>query len=258
MRPMLSLFLLAVAAGCTSTASPATQASASPTTPEATATQTPEPEPTASPSPEPTPDPPQAVEVLGIAQAGTELTVRLRNPNEDVGLVRSGFELAILDDAGSILGVEGASGLPGASCCTIYQLPPGGEFALVLPIFDGTAASVELTVLGDWETWSELDPAIATVSNESVQVDRGFGGPVVTGRVAVDQPGPFNVWVGAYVETPAGIVVASGFAECVTDAGPRAFEVQSFGDVRGPYTLVQVVAYPTTVAGAGDSFTPDC
>lgn len=81
-------------------------------------------------------------------------------------MVRSGFELAILDDAGSILGVEGSSGLPGASCCTIYQLPPGGEFALVLPVFDGTAASVELTVLGDWETWSELDPAIATVSSE--------------------------------------------------------------------------------------------
>jgi hypothetical protein len=196
--------------------------------------------------------------VLGIAQTGSELTVRLRNPNEDVGLVRSGFELAILDAAGSIIAVEGTSGLPGAPCCTIYQLPPGGEFALVVSVFEAEVASVELTTLGDWEAWSELDPAIATVSDASVQADAGFGGPVVTGRVAVDQPGPFNMWVGAYVETPAGVVVATGFAECVTDAGARAFEVQNFGDVRGPYTLLQVIAYPTTVEGAGDSFTPQC
>jgi len=258
-RRLYPLLFLALLAGCGSTVSE-TFREVGETLPSLEASPSVEastPTPTLEPTPEPSPDPPADVEVLGIAQAGTELTVRLRNPNEDVGLVRSGFELAILDAAGSILSVEGTGGLPGASCCTIYQLPPGGEFALVVPV-DGQAASVELTVLGDWEIWSELDPAIATVTDQSVQADQGFSGPVVTGRVAVDQPGPFNIWIGAYVETPAGIIVSSGFADCVTGDGPRAFEAQSFSDVRGPYTLLQVVAYPSTVEGAGDSFTPDC
>lgn len=228
----------------TSTAIPIDEPSASPTV-----------EPTMSPTPRPEPN---EVEVTGIAQAGTELTVRLRNPNVDVGLVRSGFELAILGADGSILSVEGSTGLPGAQCCTIYQLPPGGEYALVVPVFEDQAADVELTVTGEWHEWEELDPAIVTVSDQSAQADQGFGGPVVTGRVEIDQEGPFNVWIAAYVETPAGIVASTGFAECVTGGAARAFEVRSFGDVRGPYNLIQVVAYPTTVAGAGDSFTPDC
>lgn len=137
--------------------------------------------------------------------------------------------------------------VPRASCCT-YQLPPGGEFARVVPVIAGTAASVELTVLGEWETWVDLDPAIATVSNASVQADRGFGGPVATGRVSMNQLGPFNVWVGAYRRRGPSSRLALRSASL--DAGLRAFEVQSFGDRRGPYTLLQAIAYPTTVEGA--------
>lgn len=260
MRGLFPILLAAVLTACGGTVSETFgEVGETLATMPATPTPEPTPSPTVEPSASPTPRPdPEDVEVLGIAQAGTELTVRLRNPNDDVGLVRAGFELAILDADGSILAVEGSAGLPGAQCCTIYQLPPGGEYALVVPVFEGQAADVELTTTGDWEEWRDLDPAIATVSDQSVQADPGFGGPVVTGRVEVDQDGPFNVWIAAYVETPAGTVASTGFAECVMSGTARAFEVTSFGDVRGPYTLTQVVAYPTTVEGAGDSFTPDC
>jgi hypothetical protein len=37
-----------------------------------------------------------------------------------------------MDAAGVVLGIEGQSGLPGAACCTIYQLPPGGDYGLIV------------------------------------------------------------------------------------------------------------------------------
>jgi predicted small lipoprotein YifL len=100
-------------------------------------------------------DPSHQVEVVSFTQVGNSLSVRLRNPNPDVGLVRSPFELAMIDKAGAVIATEGQGGVPGASVNTIYQLPPGGEFGLdISGVPSGKAvASVELTVLGEWLKW---------------------------------------------------------------------------------------------------------
>jgi hypothetical protein len=132
---LLAVGLLLVA-GCTTDpgSPPISRATATTTIPDATASPTSTPTP--SPSPSPTPEPePAAIEVVSFTQVATEfggswLHVRLRNPNNDVGLVRSPFELAMLDANGGIIGVWGRSGLPGSQNTTIYQLPPGGEYAL--------------------------------------------------------------------------------------------------------------------------------
>lgn len=72
---------------------------------------------------------PLPVEVSRVGLMGVEssdMYAEVYNPNRDFGLVRSGFELAFLDETGGILIVEGQGGVDWAKCCTIYQLPPGG------------------------------------------------------------------------------------------------------------------------------------
>ena len=74
----------------------------------------------------------------------------ISDPNPDVGLVHSPFELALLDVAGGIIAIKGLEGMPGFAVSTIYRLPPGGEFGLNrLSVPSGkTVASVGLTLLG--------------------------------------------------------------------------------------------------------------
>ncbi len=57
-------------------------------------------------------EPAHKVEV-NFTQIGDSLNVRLHNPNPDVGLVRSPFELALLDANGAIIANLGDQGLPG-------------------------------------------------------------------------------------------------------------------------------------------------
>jgi serine/threonine protein kinase len=199
------------------------------------------------------------VEVMSFVQTGDQLNVRLRNPNQDVGLVRSPFELAMRDESGTILTTVGQGGLPGAVINTIYQLPPGGEYGLDLSVPKGNrVAAIDLSVLGTWLLWNTVNPPIATISNESMRPDPGYFGPVVTGQVSLDKAGPSNVHVVAFVKTPAGTVISKVTVNCVTPGQNRAFETSSFADVRGPYELEKVVAYPTSVVGAGPQFTPQC
>ena len=212
-------------------------------------------EPTASPTPEPEIADP---EIVSFSMADDMLSVRLHNPNSDHGLIRAPFELAVLDADGAIITVTGTEGLPGASCCTIYQLPPGGDFGLsiFMPPDSPAPAALELTVPGSpWIEWSDVDAAMVTVENPTLRQDFSL---TLTGRMSVDQPGPFNAWIGAFVQTAEGEAVITGFVECLTADTPRAFEVSGFFAVSGAATLSDVVAYPSTVEGHGDSFTPDC
>ncbi|MCV0377536.1 hypothetical protein [Microbacterium sp.] len=180
--------------------------------------------------------------------------VRIDNPNEGIGLIRAGFELTLLAEDGAIIEVVGSQGLPGAPCCTIYQLPPGGSFGLSFPMNpDGPRVhSVELVVIDEWVDWGSVDIPAVELSNVSVQSD-DFSGPRVTGRATVPTAasrGPFNVWVVGFADSPSGFIVAANAIECVRTPDPRAFDVNSFVfDAQGPYELLDVVAYTTTVPG---------
>ncbi|CAM3722053.1 hypothetical protein [Smaragdicoccus niigatensis] len=203
--------------------------------------------------------PPTPVEIVSYTQIDEHLSVRLRNPNSDVGLVRSPFELTMIDESGGIIGVAGQGGLAGAPINTIYQLPPKGDFGLDVDVPKGSVVkNVKLTVLGTWFDWDIVGAAKVTVSDQSVRPDPGFSGPTVTGRIAIDKPGPFNIRVIAFVKTPQGVVVSSNWVDCVKQGDDRAFETQSFGSVRGPYELDGVVAYQSAVPDVGPQYVPTC
>lgn len=204
--------------------------------------------------------PSQQIEVVSFTQVGNSLSVRLHNPNSDVGLVRSPFELAMLDQGGAVIGTAGQAGVPGAAVNTIYQLPPGGEYGLdTVSVPNGrTVASVELTVLGQWFKWDTVNQPRAAVTDAAVAPDSGHFGPSVTGRVSLDSGGPFNVVVVAFVKTQAGTIVSDVFVDCVQTGQSRTFQTGSRVDARGPYTLDKVVAYTTSIEGVGPRFEPNC
>lgn len=197
---------------------------------------------------------------VSFTQVGNSLSVRLRNPNPDVGLVRSPFELAMIDQAGAVIATEGQGGIPGAPVNTIYQLPPGGEYGLdILGVPDGkTVASVELTILGDWFEWDTVNPPMVTVTDTTLLSDDGLFGPSVTGRLTLDKDGPLNVMVVAFVTTSTGTVVSDVLVDCAQTGQRRTFQTNSIADARGPYTLEGVVAYATAVKGVGPKFDPRC
>lgn len=203
--------------------------------------------------------PARRVEV-SFTQIGTSLNVRLHNPNPDVGLVRSTFELTLLDDRGTIIANLGDEGIPGSAVSTIYQLPPNGDFGFSsLSAPPGrTVASMELTVTGKWLEWDAVDPPQVTITDAAVQPDSGYSGPSVTGRVSLGKDGPSNAIVVAFVKTSVGTVVSTVISDCLQPGQRRAFEAHSFDDVRGPYELESVVAYVTSVEGAGPPYSPSC
>ncbi|KUI27212.1 hypothetical protein AU196_01360 [Mycobacterium sp. IS-1742] len=175
-------------------------------------------------------------------------------------MVRSPFELAMIDRTGAVIATEGQGGIPGAPVNTIYQLPPGGEYGLdILGVPEGqTVASVELTILGEWFEWATVNPPTVTVTDTTVLSDDGVFGPSVTGRLTLDQDGPLNVVVVAFVTTSTGTVVSDVIVDCVQTGQRRTFQTNSIADARGPYTLDGVVAYATAVEGAGPNFDPRC
>lgn len=238
---------------------------ASPSEADPSPTAEPTPEPTATPTPAPEARAPEIASFNVVADDFTKyLMVRIHNPNEDVGLLRSGFELTAVAEDGAIIDVFGTEGLPGASCCTIYRLPPGGDFGVNLPLDASAPAvgSVELAVTARWTEWADLDVPESDLSDVNV-VPTEYSGPQITGRVTTPsavEDGPFNIWIVGFVESAAGMVVISGSVDCVSTADARAFAIDSFlgeSAAPGPYTLESVVAYTTTVPGVTDP-TPGC
>jgi hypothetical protein len=241
-------------------------------TASATPTASPSPTQTATPTPSPSPTPITAARAPEITsftviegEFDTTLLVRLHNPNEGVGLIRAGFELTVLAADGAIIDVLGTDGLPGAACCTIYQLPPGGDYGLTLSLASTeTPTNLELAVTDGWVDWSTVDPPVAEVTDVALALTE-FGGPQVTGRVtapAAAEDGPFNIWIGAFVDSPVGqLVIADTVVRCVNSADPQAFAIEAhwffFTPIQGPFTLESVVAYTTTVPGV-TAPTPGC
>ncbi|UPG67692.1 serine/threonine-protein kinase [Gordonia hongkongensis] len=197
----------------------------------------------------------QDVEIAGFTQVGTDVSVRLRNPNRDLGLIRTPFEATLLGESGEILATVGQGGLPGAIVNTIYQLPPGGEYGIsVAAPGNSKVASVEVVTLGTWHEWPSISPPEVTVKGAAIADQSSTYGPGVTGRITLDGGVPSNIVVMAYVRTPKGTVVSNVIVDCVKAAQPRAFQTHSFSQVSGPFALEKVLAYPTAVEGVEPSY----
>jgi hypothetical protein len=267
MHALVAVLALMVLAGCsdagtvgvsTATARPA----------ESPGVQLPSSTPTATEAATPSPTPEaRAPEIVAfnvlVSDFAKKLMIRIHNPNEGIGLIRTGFELTAVAADGAIIDVYGDEGLPGAPCCTIYRLPPGGDFGLAIDMDTSSVdpATLELAITGRWVDWSTVEPPQSEVSNATA-VPTQFSGPQLTGRVttpaAVDE-GPFNVWVVAFVDSPAGMIIISGGVDCVGTADARAFALDTYlgSQVQGPFTVDHVVAYTTTVPGVTEP-APGC
>lgn len=226
----------------------------------------PPPAPTASPSPSPEPTLPPAVDVVvnRFARRGTtDLQVEIANPNESWGLVRSRFEVTLLDKSGSVLAVEGTQGVPGASCCTIYQLGPGQPYAIDVwaSVKSKKVAAVEVRTIDEWYPWGEVaeEAALVGITKPKVKVRALWGSRQlhVTGRLEVDQAGPFNVQVLALVvgSKPSWLWLTD-VVDCVRGGRSYAFDLEAHTKAPVKPKLKQVYGIVTTIPGYGDTDTP--
>lgn len=193
----------------------------------------------------------QAVQVVRFTQIGNQVSVRLHNPNADAGLIRSPYELTLLDESGAIIATQGQAGLPGTYVNTVYHLPPNSDYGLEMIAPQGnTVASVEVTTRGDWLDWSSVNSPSVAVTNPMIQDQASAYGPTTTGRITLDKGVPSDVLVMGFINTEKGAVVTHVMVDCVKAGQPRAFEVGSFMEVGGPFEIDKVVAYPMEVEGA--------
>ena len=220
----------------------------------ATETLAPTPEPE-SPTPSPAAGPQALAPEVTINHLGDTLMVRIDNPNESVGLIRAAFDLTLLAEDGAVIDtIASARGVPGAACCTIYHLPPGGVYGLTYRMSPDARRihAVELEVIDEWVAWSPIDAPAVELLDVSVNTDN-LDGPRLTGWAAVPSAateGPFNVWVVGIIDSPTGLIVASGPIECVRTPEPRAFDIDPFAiQAQGPYQVLEASAYTTTVPG---------
>lgn len=199
------------------------------------------------------------VQVVGLSQIDDNVYIRVHNPNANLGLIRSGFELTLLDASGAVLSSEGQGGIQGTPATTIYQLPPSSDYGFSVTAPSGKkVASVELITLGKWHDWRSISSPSVTVSGESIKDPTSTYGPTVVGRLALDSGDPSNVTVLAFVDTDKGLVVASAQVDCVQSGQKRSFEAGSYSKSSGPYKINKVVAYPNSVAGIEPSFPARC
>jgi hypothetical protein len=248
-RPAVwALATLLVLAGCNQSA----------TSPSPTAIQSEVPDFTPSPTPTPTPIPTPTVaaaidvEVVGFTLYGGVLGVRIHNPNESWGLVRARFQIAALAADGSILEVFGNGGVPGALCCTIYQLPPGGDFVFSEPTEnESRISSIEFSLVDDWIPWAGLVVPAVSIADVTASAEFAFAIKVV-GRVSAAEDAPtVNVWVGFELEQGGSLIYVSDTVDCVRPGETRVFEAAGFADdgLGDSFAVNTALAYSTIVPG---------
>jgi hypothetical protein len=133
----------------------------------------------------------QDVQVVGFTQIGSDVSVRLHNPNADAGLVRSPYELTLLDEAGAVIATQGQGGLPGTYVNTIYHLPPNSDYGLTTRAPQGkSVTSVEFTTRGNWLNWNSVNSPSVAVANPTIQDQSSTYGPTTTGRITLDKGAP--------------------------------------------------------------------
>lgn len=114
----------------------------------------------------------------------------------------------------------------------------------------------------DWQAGLLRSVAPRVVVNASGQAGKSQTAALLTVHVAVyeaAEDGPFNVWVQAFVTSPAGLIAVAQSVDCVSTADPRAFDLTSFMlDVAGPYSLASAIAYTTTVPGVTEAAPDFC
>jgi hypothetical protein len=260
---LLAAMLIAGCGSATASAPASGVTSVSSPTPTPTYTAS----PTATPIPLPTEAPILPLEVVRWSRVGsgyeTTIHVELRNPNSTWGIVRGTFALTLLNKSGGIVAVDGESGLPGAACCTLYQVPPGESYWVssslaVTPAQLRRVASVEFRVKSGWVDWSEAADVVPRVTVTEIRPRRG---PRVTGRLRIDADGVFNVQVFALVEGKGKSFAAiAGLVECVPGRTPTSFDFTILGGAPPEpdlgSELGSVVARTTTIPGIGSVDTP--
>lgn len=194
----------------------------------------------------------QTVQIAGFTQIGDDVSVRLHNPNSDAGLIRSPYELTLLDETGAVIATQGQGGLPGTYVNTIYHLPPNSDYGLEMTAPKGKAvAAVEIATRGEWLDWKSTNSPTVAVADPAIQDQSSTYGPTTTGRITLDKGAPSDVLVMAFIDTEKGPVITHVMIDCVIAGQARAFESGTYmPNVNGPFEIDAVLAYPMEVEGA--------
>jgi hypothetical protein len=208
-------------------------------------------------SPSPTSATPVDLEITKWAVHASELDLDVYNPNAAYGLVRSGFDLAVIGKGGDVLNDFGSDGMPGAMCCTIYLLPPKSHYGMGFELdHPGTVKRLELTPSGDWVKWSDITTQQAKVTHPHVSVDI-INSPSATGFVQTTGDEVLNVVVAVEAKLDGKLTVLTDVVSCVRPHTKKPFEITANGSAQGSsISIMRVVAYPTTAHGAGDTESP--
>jgi hypothetical protein len=264
---VLATVVTLILSGCQTSASPAASSDVAATTLGARPTASVSSTPATIPTAEPTIVAQQPLEVARWSRLGAgnsaRIDVELHNPNSAWGIVRGTFELTLLDKSGGVVAVTGAGGVPGASCCTLYQIPPNGTY-WVPHAADGAdasaTASVRVRVTSGWIEWTQV-PAVPHVAASATRfrITSFYGtqkGARVTGLITVAGTGTFNVQVFALVQGSGHFAVLAGISDCVKAGSPVAFQIEDYLVPPAKPSLAKVIALTTTIPGVGTTDQP--
>jgi hypothetical protein len=207
------------------------------------------------PSPQPQAPPPavRPVEVLRHGVTGGLLSVEIANPNDGVGLLRTGFTLRAYSATGTLLG-RGGAGRVGDRCCTIFVLPPRGTHGLYVELgpYAARVARVEVEPRSPvWVPWPPRDePAVVA----SLAHLTATSPAVVSVTVRRTAGAVADASVQAFLEDADGrlVAVVSALVRCVPSTG-RTVPLELFRPVPAGTRVGRVVAYavPRRAGGCG-------
>jgi hypothetical protein len=182
------------------------------------------------------------------------LSVRVRNTT-DRTLEHATTDIVVTDSSGTAQ----STGAPDSDpCCTILNLPPGGEFGLYLDLGSMNEDIAGVDVAYRDISWLPASAGTATTLTAGrTHLTAGDSESVVTAHIKAHGDSVRVIVGQAFLTDPTGkfMAVVSGRFDCFTEDRSRTVEMQLFHAVPPGTRVQRVVAYalPDDAPGAVDS-----
>lgn len=180
--------------------------------------------------------------VTGIGRTGTLLAVEIRN-DSGVHLRSARVRIVARDDAGRKVTTSGSAR---STCCTVLDLPDGGEYGLWanIPTDAPPVRSVEVEVV-EAEV-GDPTPPTSTVTASGSTLAREHDAAVVTTTLVARGAVDGYVAAQAFLTDPSGrlVAVVSGRFWCFADGVSRTVRMQLPQPVPRDTRIARVVARP--------------
>jgi hypothetical protein len=200
--------------------------------------------------PEEVPNPQaQQTQVLQVVDWGLVdglVSVRVRNTSDDRALRRAEAVITVRMDDGTSVAAGGS--VDHDLCCTLLDLPPGGEFGIYIDLGVADESVDDVDVRLDNLTWRPADDEQVPLPRLSRPVleQADVAAEVVT-RVRTADQVPLLA-AQAWLVGPDGefLAVVSGRFRCFEKDTPRQVRLELFHPVPEGTSVAEVVAYPIT------------